>query len=88
MALKELEKLAREAASKFGLVYVRILHSLGDVKIAEASVLVQVFFSCSFFWYSSTTLDDVNIAEASVRVQACVCVSLSRSLSLSLSLSL
>lgn len=42
MALKELEKLARDAASKFGLVYVRILHSLGDVKVAEASVLVQV----------------------------------------------
>jgi len=42
MALKELEKLAREAADKYGLMYVRILHSLGDVKIGEASVLVQV----------------------------------------------
>mmetsp|Transcript_71975 Transcript_71975/g.116693 ORF Transcript_71975/g.116693 Transcript_71975/m.116693 type:complete len:153 (-) Transcript_71975:30-488(-) len=42
MALKELEKLAREAAEKYGLLYVRIVHSIGDVKIAEASVLVQV----------------------------------------------
>lgn len=42
MALKELEKLAREAATSYSLVYVRILHSLGDVPIAQASVLVQV----------------------------------------------
>ena len=42
MALKELDKLAKEAAVKHGLLFVRLLHSLGDVKVAQASVLVQV----------------------------------------------
>ena len=43
MAKKELEKLAHEAAAKFSLLFVRLVHSLGDVKISAASVLVQVF---------------------------------------------
>mmetsp|Transcript_34434 Transcript_34434/g.53745 ORF Transcript_34434/g.53745 Transcript_34434/m.53745 type:complete len:149 (-) Transcript_34434:1233-1679(-) len=42
MALKVLEELAREAAQKYNLSFVRIIHSLGDVPVSKASVLVQV----------------------------------------------
>ncbi|MCC6908524.1 MAG: molybdenum cofactor biosynthesis protein MoaE [Phycisphaerales bacterium] len=42
MAGRILEALARDAVSQHGALFVRIHHSVGDVPIGEASVLVQV----------------------------------------------
>lgn len=42
MAVKLLREIATEAASTHGLLFVRIVHSVGDVPIGQASVLVQV----------------------------------------------
>jgi molybdopterin synthase catalytic subunit len=38
-------QLAREAADKYALAAVRIVHSLGDVPVGEASVFVQVLYT-------------------------------------------
>jgi len=42
MAIDRLRGLASSAMSRFGLLAVRIHHAIGDVRIGEASVLVQV----------------------------------------------
>ncbi len=42
MAQKVLEKMAREAADKFGCLAVRIVHAKGPVGPGEASVVIQV----------------------------------------------
>lgn len=42
MAERELEKLAREAAERWGLNAVRILHRVGPVPVAEESVSIVV----------------------------------------------
>mmetsp|Transcript_11681 Transcript_11681/g.27963 ORF Transcript_11681/g.27963 Transcript_11681/m.27963 type:complete len:157 (-) Transcript_11681:309-779(-) len=42
MARKVLQELAHEAIATHNLQYVRIVHSLGDVPVSLASVLVQV----------------------------------------------
>lgn len=42
MAERELEKLAREAAERWGLNAVRIVHRVGPVAVAEESVSIVV----------------------------------------------
>mmetsp|Transcript_19700 Transcript_19700/g.46057 ORF Transcript_19700/g.46057 Transcript_19700/m.46057 type:complete len:202 (-) Transcript_19700:42-647(-) len=42
MALKVLAKLAREAIEQHDLLHVTIVHSVGDVPVGDASVMVQV----------------------------------------------
>mmetsp|Transcript_27787 Transcript_27787/g.68689 ORF Transcript_27787/g.68689 Transcript_27787/m.68689 type:complete len:149 (+) Transcript_27787:473-919(+) len=42
MAVKLLKEIAAECGAKYGLLYVRVVHALGDVPIGDASVLVQV----------------------------------------------
>mmetsp|Transcript_85709 Transcript_85709/g.228488 ORF Transcript_85709/g.228488 Transcript_85709/m.228488 type:complete len:155 (+) Transcript_85709:303-767(+) len=42
MAQKLMAAIAAEAAASHGLLFVRMVHGLGDVPVGEASVLVQV----------------------------------------------
>lgn len=42
MAEKEIEKIKENAVKKYGLLNINILHSLGEVKCGEISVLVLV----------------------------------------------
>mmetsp|Transcript_8732 Transcript_8732/g.18796 ORF Transcript_8732/g.18796 Transcript_8732/m.18796 type:complete len:149 (-) Transcript_8732:86-532(-) len=42
MAVKLLRDIAADAAAAHGLLFVRITHSVGDVPVGQASVLVQV----------------------------------------------
>lgn len=42
LAVKELERIGREAAQRFELRYVRVLHRKGRLDIGEPAVIVQV----------------------------------------------
>uniref|UniRef100_A0A6T8PDY5 Molybdenum cofactor biosynthesis protein MoaE n=1 Tax=Hemiselmis andersenii TaxID=464988 RepID=A0A6T8PDY5_HEMAN len=42
MAKKLLLEIAQEAAAKHGLLFVRMVHALGEVPVGEASILCQV----------------------------------------------
>lgn len=43
MAVKVLRKIAEESLAKYNLLKIRIIHSVGEVKVGEASILVQCF---------------------------------------------
>ena len=42
LAVKELRRVAIEAASRFGLKYVRAIHRKGRLEIGESAVIIQV----------------------------------------------
>lgn len=42
MAINQLRRLADDAARRHGAMFIRIHHSVGDVPVGQASVLIQV----------------------------------------------